>query len=260
MKTIKIDLPRKLKEVEILALADLHVGDAFCDLKLVKSWIEYVRDNEHVYCILNGDLMNNAVKYSVSNIYAETLRPSQQLDLLRELFTPIKHKILGITTGNHERRTSSDSDIDLMRTLAIMLDLEDRWADEGLTIFLRVGEIKNSTHTSDNSKTKQVVYVIYAQHQAGGGNKVNPALKLFRTIEADIIFTAHNHTPMADYQSIFKVDTKNNTVRKVDVLAVTSASTQQFGGYAQYKGYPPTSNRNPIVKLCGTHREFKVTY
>ena len=226
--------------------------------KLIDSWIKYIKDNSNVYCILNGDLMNNALKSSVSNVYEDTLRPSEQLYKLRDLFLPIRDKILAITTGNHERRTSKDSDSFPMRTLSTFLDLEDRWSDEGAVIILRVGSISGTKHTTNKNETRQVVYTIYVTHGSGGARTSNPALKLDRIVDADIYIHSHVHQPKIDYKGYYRIDTKNNTVAKYDRLYLITGSTVDYGGYAQIKNYNPSSNRNGIIFLNGTRKYFDV--
>jgi ribosomal protein S18 acetylase RimI-like enzyme len=66
-------LPKDLKECEIHTLADLHMGDAQCDYKLIKDRVDYIAKTPNAFCILNGDLMNNATKTSISDSYAELL-------------------------------------------------------------------------------------------------------------------------------------------------------------------------------------------
>ena len=94
MQVIKFDLPDDVDSLEIHTLADLHIGDNFCDIELVRNTIDYISDTENAYVILNGDLMNNATKTSVSDSYAEKLSPMEQISTLVDLLTPIKHKII----------------------------------------------------------------------------------------------------------------------------------------------------------------------
>ena len=44
---------------------------------MIKERIEYVKNTESAYAVLNGDLMNNALKTSVSDIYSEQLSPME---------------------------------------------------------------------------------------------------------------------------------------------------------------------------------------
>ena len=64
MTIIKHTLP-EYKEISILPLADLHMGDINCDFKRVMEWIDYVKNTPDAFCILNGDLMDAAIKSSI---------------------------------------------------------------------------------------------------------------------------------------------------------------------------------------------------
>lgn len=75
MNCVKIELPESLTQVEIHTLADLHMGDKHCDYNEIHRQVKAIKDNPNAYCILNGDLMNNATKTSISDSYAENLTP-----------------------------------------------------------------------------------------------------------------------------------------------------------------------------------------
>lgn len=92
--------------LEIVPLADIHLGDPETQMNVITTEIEKIKSKPNRYCILAGDLMNTAIKTSISDTYSETLTPQQQLDKCIELFEPIRNKILCIITGNHEERIS----------------------------------------------------------------------------------------------------------------------------------------------------------
>lgn len=165
MKTIKIILPRELKNIEIHTFSDWHIGDKACDIEAIKGQIAYVQNKSNAYVICNGDLMNNATKNSVSDSYAEVIPPMEQLQKLQLLLEPIKDKILMFTQGNHEARTYRSDGIDLTALLAKQLGLYDRYAREGGVVCLRVGE------QSGHRAGRQVCYTIYCIHGSGGGRK-----------------------------------------------------------------------------------------
>ena len=72
MTIIKHTLP-EYKEISILPLADLHMGDINCDFKRVMEWIDYVKNTPDAFCILNGDLMDVAIMGSIASksVYGE---------------------------------------------------------------------------------------------------------------------------------------------------------------------------------------------
>ena len=97
MKTIRIDLPQDLQQLEIHTFADEHIGDEHCDMKSLKERIDYVKETPNAYCILNGDIIDNATKTSIGDTYTQELNPMEQLQTAVEIFEPIKDKILCIT-------------------------------------------------------------------------------------------------------------------------------------------------------------------
>ena len=94
MKEFYIELASKNNEFQIMVLGDMHIGDDLCDIKLIKETIDYVKNTKNCYVILNGDLLNNALKTSKSDVYKETMTMEEEQDLLIDLLKPIKNKIL----------------------------------------------------------------------------------------------------------------------------------------------------------------------
>ena len=66
MKTISVSLPSEIDVLKIEVFADLHIGDRQCDMQLIRRRIDAVADDDNTYCFLNGDILNNATKTSVS--------------------------------------------------------------------------------------------------------------------------------------------------------------------------------------------------
>ena len=104
MKIIKIDLPRELEMAELHIFADEHLGDEHCDVKRLLKRIEYVKNTPSAYCILNGDIIDNATRTSIGDTYTQELNPRGQLQRAVELFEPIKDKILCITKTAHIKK------------------------------------------------------------------------------------------------------------------------------------------------------------
>ena len=165
MKIIKTDLSSELESVELHIFADEHIGDANCDIDRVIERIEYVKNTPNAYCILNGDLLDNATKTSIGDTYTQVFNPMGQLARAVELFSPIKDKILCITHGNHENRTYKKEGINLSRLIADQLGLSDVYSPTSAILFLRFG--MGTPHTHNNKPC----YTIYTLHGSGGGRK-----------------------------------------------------------------------------------------
>lgn len=254
MKPIKVTLSDKLESIEIHTFADLHIGDKFCNKKLIKERIDAVKDNAKAYVILNGDIMNNATKTSVSDSYAEELSPMEQMAVFVELFEPIKDKILCITSGNHENRTYNKEGIDITRLCARELGLEDRYSKTGAIIFLRFGETSSHTHN------RKQMYTIYCTHGSGGGRKEGAkAIRLAdmaSIIDADIYIHSHTHLPMVMKEGFYRLDNKNSTIAKVDKLFVNTSAMLEYGGYGEAYEFKPSSTDTPIIYLSGKKKHF----
>ena len=125
--------------IEVIPIADLHIGDPHADMSIIKSLIDGVRENPNRYTVLCGDLMNTAIIGSKSDTYGETLRPSEQLERCADLLEPIKDKILAIVPGNHEERISRTAGSDMTRLLARELGLLSVYSDTTALVFLKFG-------------------------------------------------------------------------------------------------------------------------
>ena len=94
MNVIKVDLPKSLDKIELHIFADEHIGDELCDIKRLKERIEYVKNTPNAYCVLNGDIIDNATKTSIGDTYGQEMNPMEQLKKAVELFEPINDKVL----------------------------------------------------------------------------------------------------------------------------------------------------------------------
>lgn len=261
MKAIKVDLPRKLKYVELYALSDLHLGDSHCNYKEILELVKQIEANPNAYVILNGDLINNATTQSVSDTYGESLSPMEQIRQVTALFKPIKDKILAITNGNHENRTYKTDGIDLTEIMAMELGLIERYAAESVTLFLRVGELSRGLKMPSNPNVKrQVCYTLYITHGSGGGRreggKINRLVDLSSIVDVDIYIHSHTHLPAVLKQAFYRADSKNSSIALVDKLFVNTNAWLKYGGYGEAQGYKPASTQTPIIYLDGSRKNF----
>ena len=255
MKIMKIDLPAELEQIELHLFADEHIGDEHCDMKRLQERLEYVKNTPYAYCILNGDLLDNATKTSIGDSYAQTINPMGQLEKAVELFGPIKEKILCITHGNHEARTYRKEGINLSALIATQLGLQDFYTPTSATIFLRFG--KGSSHIHG----RKIAYTIYTLHGSGGGRKEGAkAIRLAdmaSIIDADIYIHSHTHLPMIMRQAFYRIDVTNSSVALVDKLFVNTAANLNYGGYGEAGEFKPSSKESPVIYLSGKKKQFK---
>ena len=262
MRTIKLDLSRDLLNVEIHIFADEHVGDEHCDMDRLLSRIEYVKNTPNAFCILNGDIIDNATKTSIGDTYTQVFNPMEQLRKAVELFAPIKNKILCITHGNHENRTYKKEGINLSYLMAAQLDLLDKYTPTSAVLFIRFGRISRGIKESRGTgNVRRVCYTVYVLHGSGGGRKEGAkAIRLAdmaSIIDTDIYIHSHTHLPMIMKQGFHRIDLPNSAVAKVDKLFVNTAANLHYGGYGEAGEFKPSSMETPVIYLDGTKKDFK---
>lgn len=254
MKVIKIDLSSELKQIELHTFADEHIGDQHSDVKRVMQRIEYVKNTPNAYCILNGDIIDNATKTSIGDTYTQVFNPMEQLERATEIFEPIKDKILCITHGNHENRTYKKEGINLSRLLATQLGLAERYTATSAVVFIRLGEDKKA-------HGRKFRYTLYVLHGSGGGRKEGAkAIRLAdmaSIVDTDIYIHSHTHLPMIMKQGFHRVDTCNSRVAFVNKLFVNTASNLDYGGYGEAGEFKPSSKDTPVIYLSGTEKHFE---
>lgn len=234
--------------IEILPLADLHVGDKTCNTDAIKAELEYIATHENCYTILNGDLLNNATKTSVSDSYSETLSPMEQLKRIIELLEPIKDKILCIQDGNHERRTWRTDGLDISRLIARELGIEDRYS-AGMTLLYICLPLSKQRGKS--------TYSILCTHGCGGGKKVGAKMNrmedLVNIIDADIYLYSHTHQPAVFYKGYLRTTPNRRAITKVEHVFVNTGAYLDYGGYGEQAEFSPPSLRHPRIQImaCG---------
>lgn len=255
MKTISIDLPESINTLRLEVFADLHLGDKNCDTQLIKGRIESVKEKD-TYCVLNGDILNNATKTSVSDCYSETLSPMEQIQKAIDLFDPIKDKIIAITTGNHERRTYNKEGIDLMEIFARQMGLYERFSPASALLFIRFGENRRR-----KSEQRKMTYTVFVNHGSGGGRKEGAkAIRLAdmaSIVDADVYIHSHTHLPMIMKQAYYRTCIGNDSAAKVDKLFVNTAAALDYGGYGDAQEFKPSSKDTPTIYLSGSKREMR---
>lgn len=234
------------KPIEVIALADLHIGDPSADMKLINSLIAEIQNNPNLYTVLVGDLMNTAIVGSKSDSYSETMKPSDQLSKCYDLLSPIKDKILAIVPGNHEERISRTAGVDMTRLLSRELGLEHLYTPDAALVLVTFGR--------DKIHCRPITYSLYVTHGHGGGgrkvgSKLNSLQDYASIIDADAFIVGHTHLPASFKQTAYRINNSSGIATLHEQLFVNTASALNYGGYGKRGGYQPGSTSYPIVTL-----------
>jgi hypothetical protein len=204
--------------------------------------------------LLNGDLCESAIRTSHGDIYKQVGSPDDQKKQVAKWLLPIKGKILGMTTGNHEQRIYRESGTDISDYIAEKLEVPYR--AEGMLYKLSFGD--NNNYTSD----KPYVFWVYISHGYGGARtKGGKAVKVERLSYwqlADVFAMSHDHEVNVAPSVRFEADPRGaeiengfltGVVREKRIMLVKTNAYVKFGGYAEIGGFSPSDLSTPVINL-----------
>jgi ribosomal protein L25 (general stress protein Ctc) len=253
-KLIVHELSDTFDTLEIYPLMDLHIGDRKTDTVLFHKFIQHILEQPNRFITIQGDLMNNATKSSVSNTYEETMNPQEQKKWLIHEFRCVKDRILCIVPGNHEERSTKDVDNHPLDDLATALELDDLYRHDGAFMKVSFGR--------KTANSKPAAYTLCCIHGSGGGAKsggsVNKIEDFLYSVEGlDIMIMGHVHKKLAGRPSRVCIDPYNNLVSQRDTLWVIASAWQDYGGYAFRKMLRPSPKGKTPIILYGKEKYFE---
>ncbi len=236
------ELGEDIKQATIVPIADVHLGAEGSAWQQFYRFIDQIKGEPDTYVTLQGDLIDNGLKNSVTNVYRQTMRPYEQKREMAKALEPIRDKILCIIPGNHCRRSSKEADADPTYDIAAKLDLEDRYRES--IAFIRIGLGKRTAGKIRDLKPH--VYYLACMHGAGGGSLpgagINRADRYLQALDGvDVFIHGHTHKPYALRGSKLVLDPANKIVKQRPTLAMCA------GQWLDYVGYPVEKQLNPVA-------------
>jgi len=222
------------EQFTLYPFGDWHLGSKQCDEDFVKQVIEEIATTDNAYWVGMGDLMENALVGSRSDIYTQVIPPKEQLEYICELLEPIKEKGLFLIAGNHEARTHRLTgirpEVFISQRLGIPYKEFSCYA-----LFAPLRKSPNSNFTA---------FKCYFHHDYGGGwtpgGKVNKAHKLREiTPNADATFSGHFHiTSRIPYSWVEICYNGKNLWKRKGYDYITGSALKWDSSYAEEKAKP----------------------
>lgn len=235
------------RTVRLYPVADVHIGAREAALGEFEKFIARVAADDDAYICIVGDLLNNATRSSVSDVYAETMAPSAAVDYAAGVLAPVADKILACVGGNHERRSARECDLDPLYAVMSMLRRSDGTSLQDIyrpsMAFMRVNLRRG--HLKDQ-------YAVMLMH-----GKTQARKKKFGAIVegVDAQIYAHTHTPDVLMPSRIRFTTQNN-VAVHDVVTLTACSWLKPGGYSLQGLWEPQATARPqalVLEFTGSN-------
>lgn len=245
------------EDITIIPIADVHLGARECMEEEFQQFIDDVKDKPNIYYVLCGDLISNGVKNSVTNIYEETMRPSDQKRMMAKMLSPIADRILCVVNGNHEKRSSREVDDSPTYDICAKLDIENLYRENMAFMKLQFGG-------GNIAGAKRPTYTIVVTHGAGGGALTGASINRnerfgYAIDNMDVFISAHTHKAAVTQPGKIFIDTHNNQIKVKPFKVITATSWLNTGGYSLQKLLTPTSHALQTLTLCGDHKEMVVT-
>ncbi len=249
------------KALTIIPVSDVHLGALEHNTRAWEAFCKYVQESEDTYILLVGDLLNNSTRSSVANPFDEVLRPREQKKMMVEYLKPLKNKILCSVSGNHERRTLKESDVDLSYDIMSKLDIEELYRENVAFVKITLGE-------RPTGGTAECHHVFVVTHGAGGGiytgAAVNRNERFGNVIEGlDCLVVGHTHKGTVSRPGKIVVDARAERVSMKNYTVVSAESWLNYGGYAAQKMLLPSETSNPqkiIISGTRDHKNLEVRW
>lgn len=252
-------------DITIIPIADVHLGAEECREDAFRRFVQSIAETPNVYVTLGGDLIDNGVKNSVTNVYRQVLRPFEAKREMAKILEPIRDRILCAVSGNHERRSSqgkSGVDDDPTYDILCKIDREDIYREDIAFLKIQLG-IPVAPGGQRNGGEYRPSYNIVVTHGSGGGYlpgaAVNRGQRYGYIFDGmDLLVLAHTHVPnLAKYRKI-RIDAQNNKVTMDDFKVIIATSWLNYSGYPVQKMLYPASFAEQSIILSGRGKRITV--
>lgn len=242
MEFFRREIPDKL--FTLYPLGDFHLGSKQCDVPFVRKVVAEIKDNPRALWVGMGDMMENAIIGSKSDVYTQVMPPREQMDAIADILEPVKKKGLFLIAGNHEQRTMRVAGIVPEAYIAARLGLP-YLGFSAITVFVLTKALRPHSFSA------------YFHHNYGGGyssgGKINRAEKL-RLIAptVDAIFSGHFHItsriPVKWYEP-----GDVQAIEKIGYDYITGSALTWNGSYAEERGKQPAVREFIKITFVGSN-------
>ena len=225
-------------KLTLVPLGDVHYGARECKEELFQKYVDHVADNKDYRTIMMGDMINAALRDSVgAGSYDDKMNVQQQKDEILDILHPIRKKIIGYHTGNHEERIYKSTGLDISKDMA--KDLGVPYLGYAAFTKLRLGKQN---------------YCLYSTHGSSGATmphtKIKKCLDLGASFEADIYLYAHVHRLDSAIEDKYYVDYGSKMIKtKRKTFVLTGHFLNYAGSYGEAKNLRPDRPGAPKIKL-----------
>lgn len=247
----QIPVPTNNKAIILKPLGDIHLGAKNCDVNYLKKLLKWCEKHPNVYILGMGDyadcIYGRDKRFDLEAVDMKYSTPEKQQEALIKWLSPLKGRIIGLLTGNHEESIRKVCGLDITRNIAGRLGVPYL----GISAFVQL-----SFKAKNGKRLHRKPVIMYAHHGYFGGRssggKVNNLLSLPKAYDADVYLVGHCHDILTKVEE--KVCLENGKLSKKRIVYALTGTllktvTQGGRGYGEDKGYFPTRTGTVSVKI-----------
>jgi hypothetical protein len=257
MRYITCEIPHD--EGYVIPIGDLHFADkAFKKegYNKLREYIAFLKENENARAFLGGDIFNMAGRNTKTSPFEQRMSVNDEMNGIVDMLMPVKDKLCGAISGNHENRGKNEFDIDLVEVLCSKL---------GIPYLGYSGVVNYKVRRKKDNEGGQWYenYYIYYHHSTGGGSAMGGALnrteKLQNIVEGcDMYCSFHSHKLSHAKMIIFKANPRSKKIEERTVDFLTCGGYLSYeNSYAERGMMRPVKVGSPLVKLLSNKHEIK---
>lgn len=241
---IIVDKP-EFDTIEIYAIHDIHYGNEMFDAHRWNRLCEKILSKPNAFVVFVGDLMENAIPGSKSDVFSQTATPQEQMDFVESVFKQFADRTLAIVDGNHEfNRSTRMAGLYPLYSASCVARIDDKYRSAYAVLDVGFGNI--------NGRMSRAVGLI--THKAKD-------MKSFASVDAtegfDFLFCGHDHDPHDHPRGHLCYDRQRHEISTRSVEQMDNGSFLSFGGYGARGGYRPQSDKMYRVVLTALPQRQK---
>lgn len=242
------DCPHVWTHTNAYFLHDLHFGSELFDSKRWGKLKNQIINDAHAIVFWVGDLIENAIPNSKSDVFTQTHSPAEQKEWATQQLTDLKDKTAAVVPGNHcSNRTTKVCGLYPLYDCCLIAGMGEKYRDTFAIIDVGIGRIKPSSN-------KQFHYVGQIQHKA---KDIKACCSADFTDGIDFFAYGHDHNPKDNPRAKLIYDKHRKTISKRNVEVINCGSMCGYGGYGAREAYRPQSDKLYSLTLSGTERNIE---
>ena len=243
------NLPKDIDFADIFFLHDIHFGSELFDKQKWKALKKKIQDNESAYVCWIGDIIENAIPNSKSDMFTQKYSPAQQKEWAAQELFDLRHKTLSVVAGNHcHNRTTKNCGLFPLYDICMLAGVDEKYRDTIAYLDIGIGIRRD--------KKRQIHYFGQTQHVSRETKNYG-----FSDYTDGIDFYAfgHDHIPIDRPRAKMVFDQHNKVVYKRNIENINCGSFCEFGGYGAKGAYRPQSDKIYKLRIFGGEKKMETT-